>query len=76
MFKPNYNNNFIISFNYIQITLYDSIIQTSFSVFLLRNVNDVSKRTDITFSVSSRLFQPMGKTEFSSIAENRTNSVS
>ena len=32
--------------------------------------------TDVTFSVSCELFQPMDKTEFSSTARIRTNSVS
>ena len=32
--------------------------------------------TDVTFSGSCELSQPMGKTEFSSTAKNRTNSVS
>ena len=32
--------------------------------------------TDVTFSVLYESSQPMGKTEFSSTAKNRTNSVS
>ena len=32
--------------------------------------------TDVTFSVACGLSHPMGKTEFSSTAKNRTNSVS
>ena len=32
--------------------------------------------SDIIFNVACELSQPMGKTEFSSTAKNRTNSVS
>ena len=32
--------------------------------------------TDVTFSVACELSQPIGKTQFSSTAKNRTNSVS
>ena len=31
---------------------------------------------DVIFDVSCELFQPIGKTEFSSTAKNRTNSIS
>ena len=34
------------------------------------------KVSDITFNVACELSRPMGKTEFSRIAKNRTNSVS
>ena len=34
------------------------------------------KVSDITFNVACELSQPMGKTEFSRIAKNRTNSFS
>ena len=40
------------------------------------DVNSEIERSDLTFHVACELSQPMGKTEFSSTAKNRINSVS
>ena len=57
------------------ITLYDHQLQTSRGVFVTAR-KELLYATDATFSVSYELSQPMGKTEFSSTAKNRTKSVS
>ena len=49
-----------------------------FFVVATRMINDVTseiKNSDVTLNVACELSQPMGKTEFSSIAKNGTNSV-
>ena len=69
----NYYLSFIISY------IFDILhcIMTfpgSHSVIFVRRISDVTseiKSSDVTFNITCELSQPMGKTEFSSTAENR-----
>ena len=68
-----YYLSFVISFNF-------DILRriTTFSVFIgwCKMTSLLKLSSDVTFNVACELSQPMGKTEFSSTAKNRTNSVS
>ena len=74
-FLPNIEQKHIISLKLLQFTLFDGQLRRSFWVFRYGALVSF-ETTDVTFSVSCELSQPMGKTEFSSTAKNRTNSVS
>ena len=58
-------------FKFLQFTMYDGQLRTSLRVF-----QHGAQATDVTFSLSCELSQPMEKTEFSSAAKNKTNSIS
>ena len=73
-----YYLSFVISFIFdilCRITIYSE----RHSVFSWGHISDVTSEIqsfDVTFKVACKLSHPMGKTELSSIAKYRTNSVS
>ena len=74
----NHSKSFIISFIF---DILCSIMTFSVHHSVLFHGNGKSdviieiQHSDVTFNVAYELSQPMGKTEFSSTAKNRTNSV-
>ena len=58
-----------------RITTFPNAIR-SFSWWCKSDVTSEIYSSDVTFSIACELSQPMGKTEFSSTAKNRTNPVS
>ena len=68
-------NKIILFPFFLQFLLYDDQLRTLFGVFITAREERLYT-TDVTFSVSCELSQSMGKTEFSSTAKNRINSVS
>ena len=67
----------VISFIF-DILRHITTFSNSHSVFFVVMQNDIIPEiwsSDITFNVACELSQPMGKTEFSSTAKNRTYSV-
>ena len=57
--------------------MHNDSLRMSFGAFCPGGVRNVSSESsDVTFDVLYELSQPMGRTEFSSIYENRINSAS
>ena len=54
---------------------FPNVIQC-FTLWCISDVTSEIQSSDVMFNVGCELSQPMGKTEFSSKAKNRTNSVS
>ena len=72
-----YYLSFVIYFK-IDILCRITTYSDRYSVFSWEHISDVTSEiqsSDVTFKVACKLSQPMGKTEFSSTAKNRTNSV-
>ena len=69
-----YNNISIISFVFSPLALYDGQLQLPnvIRTFPLVRACDVCKQLT-SFQITCEMFQPMGTTEFSTAAKNRTN---